>query len=781
MRKYKKDSGVALALLMGVCIQASAALAGGIAYHVSPSGSDDNPGSRRRPFASLEAARDAVRGLKQRGEYPRGGVTVYLCGGVHLRRQSFELGAADSGQAGAPVVYRSYPGETARLVGGRAIPASAFVPASAAFRDRIGDPAARRHLLQSDLKAAGILEYGQILPRHAVDFGSPTHYVVAPAEVFVDGRPMTLARWPNRDECRPRSGFIDAAAVTLERDESGKPRAYSEVAFRNVQGRPAEGDLPGMSPLLAAERLRQWRSVDDAWFAGGLVRAYAYTQRRIASFDAKGGCIALATPVPLWASWDQKSIYQTFFFNVPEELDVPGEYYIDRKAGMLYLYPPEGWGDTSEVRLSELDDVLVAVADASHVRLSGLVLEATRSSGVAIVGGEDVVLEDCVIRNTGIVGVQVGYGYEGETGRFLSRLPGGYRHMLCTGMESAQVRPAGATALDRKAGRGNGLVRCLIHDTGCGGVLLGGGDRRILESAGNFVRDSEIFRTDRVIGRYAEAVVVDGVGNVVSGNYLHDSDGGILYLHGNDHVIEYNEIARAVKTSEDCGAIEIRQNPSQLGNRIRFNYIHDISRLNVNAHTYAIYLDNESHGVEVFGNVIRRVGGRSVTPFDRAVIAVNGGHNHVIANNLFLDNDGGRVGDGHDYRKTMEIFRTRKRMLEEDVNVTRPPYSTRYPGFLNTYQAAEDTPLYNVVTNNVLVGCGADVGPGRYPQAGYRHHNLRADADSGLADDLDGNRAWLSDSWVCREIPGFRPIPFDRMRRAGAAGPDRRQLSGGAW
>ena len=29
------------------------------------------------------------------------------------------------------------------------------------------------------------------------------------------------------------------------------------------------------------------------------------------------------------------------FENVPEELDEPGEYYIDRQSGMLYFYPPE--------------------------------------------------------------------------------------------------------------------------------------------------------------------------------------------------------------------------------------------------------------------------------------------------------------------------------------------------------------------------------------------------------------------------------------------------------
>jgi len=35
-------------------------------FHVAPEGNDANPGTRNAPFATLEAARDAVRNLKPR-------------------------------------------------------------------------------------------------------------------------------------------------------------------------------------------------------------------------------------------------------------------------------------------------------------------------------------------------------------------------------------------------------------------------------------------------------------------------------------------------------------------------------------------------------------------------------------------------------------------------------------------------------------------------------------------------------------------------------------------
>ena len=40
-----------------------------------------------------------------------------------------------------------------------------------------------------------------------------------------------------------------------------------------------------------------------------------------------------------------------YFFNVLEELDAPGEYYIDRDNGILYFYPPDE-NENSKIMLS---------------------------------------------------------------------------------------------------------------------------------------------------------------------------------------------------------------------------------------------------------------------------------------------------------------------------------------------------------------------------------------------------------------------------------------------
>ena len=93
----------------------------GAEFYVSPAGSDANPGTKGKPFASLERAREAVRTRRASQSATRQTITVWLRGGDHLRTNAFELTAADSGTADAPVAWRACKNERVRLLGGRVL------------------------------------------------------------------------------------------------------------------------------------------------------------------------------------------------------------------------------------------------------------------------------------------------------------------------------------------------------------------------------------------------------------------------------------------------------------------------------------------------------------------------------------------------------------------------------------------------------------------------------------------------------------------------------------
>ncbi len=84
----------------------------GQAFYVSPDGSDQNPGTRAQPFATLPRARDAVRALRQ-GAPARQPATVRLLDGAHVLSEAFVLTPPDS-----DVTYEAAPGARPVVSGG---------------------------------------------------------------------------------------------------------------------------------------------------------------------------------------------------------------------------------------------------------------------------------------------------------------------------------------------------------------------------------------------------------------------------------------------------------------------------------------------------------------------------------------------------------------------------------------------------------------------------------------------------------------------------------------
>ena len=78
--------------------------------YVSKTGNDQSPGSKTRPFATIEKAKLAVRKIK-------GPVTVFVREGIYYLKTPIVFTPEDSRNANAPVVYKSFPGEQVVISG----------------------------------------------------------------------------------------------------------------------------------------------------------------------------------------------------------------------------------------------------------------------------------------------------------------------------------------------------------------------------------------------------------------------------------------------------------------------------------------------------------------------------------------------------------------------------------------------------------------------------------------------------------------------------------------
>ncbi len=649
--------------------------------HVAPSGNDSHAGTADAPLATLAAARDRLR--QARDEATAEAATVWAHGGVYEMPSGLTLEARDGGTPGAPVLYCAAPGETPVLLGGKRLPPEAFAPvADPAMLERL-DPAARDTVRCADLKALGVTSFGEF----------PDAFSTPPAvpELFFNGERMTLARWPNNGEWATLTEVVDSG-----------PAPWRNFASEGTGTFVFEGDRP-----------LRWLKTPAVWLYGYWCFDWASATIRAGAIDAERKRITLASPHVYGIGSGNPGGRRWCALNLPEELDTPGEYFLDRADGRLYFWPPAGDG---EIRLSLSTEPLIRLDQASHAVLRGLTLDCTAGDGIQVKGGESVLIEGCTVRGTGWSGIVV------------------------------------------SGGRNHRVAACDITETGTSGLIMEGGDRKTLSPCGHEAVDNHIWRVALRQRTHAYNVHLGGVGVRLANNLIHDAPHQAVGLGGNDHVIEFNEIHHICLESDDCGAFYMGRNPSERGTVIRHNYWHDTGGPRSHG-SCAVYFDDGAGGQTVEGNVFVRAAGGSF-----GAVFVHGGHDNRVINNVFVDcKTAFRQVPWKDelWTEWLNGDLWLERLLKE-VDITRPPYSGRYPdlaGFLDF----NGGPRNNHAARNLAVRCGELCGGGNWTQ----ENNHSTGDDPGFADLAAGNYLLKPDAAAFSLIPGFEPIPFDKigMRR----------------
>ena len=602
------------------------------AFYVSLAGNDSWSGKLREanrrktdgPFASLEKAREAIRALKRNGGSLKGGITVYIREGVFPRNETFRLTVEDSGTGASPIVWRTYPPEKVQLVGGREV--AGFGPVTDPEVLKRIDPAFRGNIVQADLRAQGITNYGTITNR-----GGPG------LELFFRDRRMTLARWPNEGWVR----IIDVPQTGELVFKGQSPHMRNGIPTGRHYGRfTYEGDRPS-----------RWTHVDEIILHGYWCWDWYDEFLKVKSIDAKIREIFIREPHSGYGYCKGQRYYA---FNILEELDTPGEWYLDREKGILYFWPP---APRSEGRafVSLLETPLIALENTSYVTIRGLNLEFSRGSGISVNGGSRNLVAGCTLRNLG------------------------------------------ATAALIEGGARNGITGCDVSDVASGGIVLSGGDRKTLAPGENFASNNHIHDYSAWIRTYQSAITISGVANRVEHNLIHDAPHSGIMLSGNDHLIQFNELHTLAQQTGDVGAFYMGRDWTQRGNIIRYNYFHDLLGPGLEG-VMAVYLDDWSSGTTIFGNVFYKAG-RSAF--------IGGGRDNTVENNIFVECAPSVHVDARGLGWAKYYFDGTTNTLFERMdamNYKQPPYNARYPELLKIYNDEPAVPKYNKIVRNVSYG-----------------------------------------------------------------------------
>ncbi len=647
------------------------------------------------PLATLAAARDAVRKLKETGPLTEP-VCVQIRSGVYYMTETLAFNAADSGDNSAVISYEAYPDEKPELVGGRRI--EGFKPAE-------------KGMLSVHLPAVAAGEWNF-------------------RQLFVNGRRQVCARYPNVDPTNPiRGGFLYVASshggfglsvgnihntgdwteyrVQVPADGEyvfwmyygalNAPFNRTDMSDRTTLsvdgGEPIPlGDLTDTPTWTASrwaraatvslkqgERILRWRNAkgggitldafalcnDPAWKPSGTKPArpaagkhmlifqaenFAASQGRQLNVSGIGGSLtefhyAPGEFKPSWVTPDAElHIFQSgscrafkeilsieavdesaravtvggreavaglhvgdryFVENLFEELDAPGEWYLNRATGVLSFIPPAGFTPDCEVVAPAVNRI-IEVTGASRLRFAGLLLrnsDYTPQDGCAGYG----------MGNDGVV-------YLGEA-----------QH--CT-IENCTFTNTGRYAVCISGGGDHTVNNSHIAHSGQGGVL-------ILGSARNELSDNHIEHCGAIY-KHIGGVVLQGTGaddnHVAHNNIHHMSRYGITMKNaGLRNVIEYNRVHWTNLETYDTGAIEVTQQDRELqsGSVIRNNVVGDsvgwyAQGPDKDVHmSWGIYLDSFAGGYTVTNNITYRN--------SHGGIMLQGGKGNTVVNNIFVD------------------------------------------------------------------------------------------------------------------------------------------------
>ncbi len=429
-------------LLSAFCVNSFAIKADDVMIiYVSPNGNDENSGSEENPLGSFIGVRDRIREIKKSSGLPKGGITVLFRGGEYFWNETIILSEEDSGTADSPIRYCAYPGEEPCFTGGTRIPGEMFsrVKDEAVLGKLRGGKQTRENVRQINIKdfftefknkhnlgETSMLDwYPYCYDVNSVSYSTYSDFKKLYTNNVFNGDEQAALEYMSQFGPTDRSGSLKRSVYSIgdepalwaarypnkEVGEGGvKENPYpvymklGKVIQSPWTANPTDPELTGIAHY-SDDRISQYAGYEDVWIDQYSTIFY-HDMLRLKKIDPINKTIeTFVRPTTNWVEEAEFCI-----FNILEELDAPGEMYIDKNTGMMYIYP-NGDLDNSFLNISVFTgNWMLETRGASFIEFNGISFENTQGGGLMIDGGDSISINYCNLRDIGRSAVSLGDG-----------------------------------------------------------------------------------------------------------------------------------------------------------------------------------------------------------------------------------------------------------------------------------------------------------------------------------------------------------------------------------
>jgi hypothetical protein len=328
--------------------------------------------------------------------------------------------------------------------------------------------------------------------------------------------------------------------------------------------------------------LYKLKNQKNLFVCGYLYYDWSFSSMKVDNIDLSKKVVTLGGKLPYGIKENQRF----YFSNSPKLLDSEDEYYIDYDTNTVYLIPPKDANESSTVQISFLKQPMFQILNMNNLEISNLNFSNSNGDGIT--------LKNC---------------------------------SNCT-IKASKIYDISNNAIFIEQGNNNQVSNCSIYNIGQSGIIANGGNRNSLKTCNYKIDNNEIYNFAYIKKTYCPAINIGGVGITVSNNKIHDSTHNAIIFGGNDHTIEKNEIYNIATETDDVGAITSSRDWTYRGNKIMYNYIHDIKGSINKVGAFGIYLDDCMSSADVYENTIERV---------YCSMMIGGGRDNYIRNNTIID------------------------------------------------------------------------------------------------------------------------------------------------